>query len=150
MDGTELRRAREQAGLSQAALARISGVAQPNISAYESGRRPVSTAAARSLRRALRPYPGQVLEARSEEVRAVAQRYGLTDVRVFGSARWGCDTHDSDVDLLVHVGPGAGAYALVHAAEEITEVLAGIPVDLVSDAGRGASLERIKAEAMAL
>ncbi len=34
-----LREARGRAGLTQAALADLAGIAQPNVSAYESGRR---------------------------------------------------------------------------------------------------------------
>ena len=42
------------------------------------------------------------LRARREEILALAERYGASNVRVFGSVARGDATPDSDIDLLVN------------------------------------------------
>lgn len=58
---------REAAGLSQAELARRSGVAQPNIAAYEAGRRGPGPEMLDRLRMAVRPLPHDALAAHGGE-----------------------------------------------------------------------------------
>ena len=53
LPGITLRNRRENAGLTQARLAGLSGLAVSNISAIEYGRRPVSLAVAKKLAEAL-------------------------------------------------------------------------------------------------
>lgn len=43
----------------------------------------------------------EALRARRDEIYALAARYGVTNIRVFGSVARGEATPDSDIDLLV-------------------------------------------------
>lgn len=135
-----IRELREAAGLSQAALAERSGVAQPNIAAYEAGRRKASAVMLKRLREAVRPLPHEVLAARGDELVGLARRYGLTNVRVFGSAVRGTDRPGSDLDVLVTRSPGVGLLTLAAFAEEASELL-GVNVDVVTDGGLRADHE---------
>ena len=127
-----LRELRERAGLSQAQLAERSGVAQPNIAAYESGRRNPSASMIERLRLATRPLPHEALARHRDELIKLAAEYGLANVRVFGSAGRGADTAQSDLDILVSRSPHVGLLTIAEftlAAEQ----LLGVPVDVVTD-----------------
>lgn len=83
------------------------------------------------------PYPapspgslGERLARHSGQVSAVAGRYGLSNVRVFGSVSRSEDKADSDIDLLVDVRPGVGMLSLARCQRDL-EALLGAPVDLV-------------------
>ncbi|MBN8425098.1 helix-turn-helix domain-containing protein [Microbacterium esteraromaticum] len=132
--GESLRELRERAGLSQAQLAARSGVAQPNIAAYESGRRHPSAAMVDRLQAAMRPLPREALERHRDELKDLASEFGLSNIRVFGSVGQGTDTTESDLDILVTRSPNIGLLAIAEftiAAEE----LLGVPVDVVTDGG---------------
>ena len=53
------------------------------------------------------------LRAQREEILALAEQYGATNVRVFGSVARGEATHESDIDLLVSFQSN---YKLLHHA----------------------------------
>jgi len=132
--GESLRELRERAGLSQVQLAARSGVAQPNIAAYESGRRNPSDAMIDRLRSAMRPLPHEALEQHRDELKALAAEFGLGNVRIFGSAGQGTDNASSDLDILVTRSPNVGLLTIAEftiAAER----LLGVPVDVVTDGG---------------
>ena len=100
---TDLRARRSRAGLTQAELAARSGVAQPNIAAYEAGRRRPSPATVARLNAALAPLPSaQLREHRDAAVRVLAA-HKMSNPRVFGSVAQGQDHPGSDIDLLVRV-----------------------------------------------
>lgn len=130
--GETLRELRERAGLSQAQLAQRSGVAQPNIAAYESGRRNPSSAMVGRLQSAMRPLPHEALEQHRDELKALAVDYGLSNVRVFGSAAQGTDTAQSDLDILVTRAPNVGLLTIAEFAFAAEQLL-GVPVDVVTD-----------------
>ena len=132
--GNRVRQLRQKAGLSQSELAARSGVAQPNIAAYESGKRRPSSEMIRRLELATRPFPSQALVAHRRELEALAQRFGLSDVRVFGSTVRGTDGPGSDVDLLVTRRSGVGLLTMAAFAEAASRLL-GVEVDVVSDGG---------------
>ena len=96
-DVLELRR---RAGKTQAALAAASGVAQPNIAAYETGRRAPSRATPARLRAATRPRPSTVVAEHRAAIARLVQRHHASNPRIFGSTARGTDTPDSDLDLL--------------------------------------------------
>jgi len=73
---------------------------------------------------------GQVLAGHRLEVRAIAQRYGLTNVRVFGSVARGEETSQSDIDLLVDVAAGVGLVGLARCQRDLERLL-DARVDLV-------------------
>lgn len=132
--GDTLRELRERAGLSQAQLAVRSGVAQPNIAAYEAGRRNPSAAMVDRLRLAMRPLPREALEQHRDAVKALAAEYGLSNVRVFGSTGQNADTAQSDLDLLVTRSPDVGLLTIAEFAFAAEQLL-GVPVDVVTDGG---------------
>lgn len=129
-----LRELREQAGLSQSQLAARSGVAQPNIAAYESGRRIPSAAMVDRLRSAMCPLPHEAFERHRDELKGLAAKYGLSNVRVFGSAGEVTDTTQSDLDLLVTRSSDVGLLAIAEFALAAEQML-GVPVDVVTDGG---------------
>lgn len=129
-----IRELRRRAGLSQQQLAERSGVAQPNIAAYESGGRNPSAEMVERLRKAARPLPHLVIGAYRDELVALAAEHGLTNVRVFGSVQRGEDGPGSDIDLLVTVRPHTGLLTIAAFARKAEELL-GVPVDVVSEGG---------------
>lgn len=129
-----VRELREAAGLSQAELAERSGVAQPNVAAYETGRRRASKEMVERLRQAARPLPHDALDAHRDQFVALAASYGLSNVRVYGSAMRRTDRPGSDLDILVTRAPGTGLMTLAAFAEEASELL-GVEVDVLTDGG---------------
>jgi predicted nucleotidyltransferase len=57
------------------------------------------------------------------ELRAIAERHGVSDVRVFGSVARNEATETSDLDLLVTAVPGSGLFALSAFATEVEDLL---------------------------
>ncbi|OUE22756.1 transcriptional repressor DicA [Clavibacter michiganensis] len=147
--GEELRRLRREVALSQRELAARTGVPQPNIAAYESGRRQPSAETLERLGTVLRVPSLERVRASRERILEVAARRRVSDVRVFGSVARGDAKAGSDVDLLVHPGPDASLFDLAGFMAEIAELL-GLDVDVVSDRGTGPTMDRIRAEAVAL
>lgn len=147
IDGADLRRRREMAGLSQRALAVRAQVPQPNIAAYESGRRSASSETARRLNAALKiPTMERVRSAREIIIASALERH-LRNIRVFGSVARGSASAGSDVDLLVEPGPDASTFDLAAFMADVAETL-GVDVDVVSDRGTGPRMDRIRAEAV--
>ena len=57
------------------------------------------------------------------ELAAIGKRYGVENIRVFGSVARGEADDSSDLDLLVDVLPGRGLLALSGFAGEVDDVL---------------------------
>lgn len=129
----EMRRA---AGVSQAELASRSGVAQPNIAAYESGRRNPSVTMILRLHAALRPRPSEVIVSHREQILAVLAQHRMTGAQVFGSAARGADEPGSDLDLLVDLASDGDLLDLIDGAAALEQLL-GIPVDIVTSRAVG-------------
>lgn len=140
---------RQAAGLTQQELADLSGVAQPNIAAYENETRTPSPKMLARLSAAAKPRPSRVLREHRDEVAASARRHGAVDVRVFGSVARGQDRPGSDVDLLVTFTPDATLFDLVEFESEVSDIL-GVGVDVVSANGLRDDHARIVAEAIPL
>lgn len=136
-----VRQMRLRAGLSQRQLADLTGIAQPNISAYESGRLPPNPATLARIAEATKVRPSALLAQRRDDIIAVAARHHASNVRVFGSVATDSDTPSSDLDLLVHFSDAASLYDQVGLTLALEDLL-GISVDVVSDGAAGA--ERIK------
>jgi predicted nucleotidyltransferase/DNA-binding XRE family transcriptional regulator len=147
--GEVLREARTRARLSQTDVARRSGIAQPVISAYESGHREPGVhtlarlieATGHQLELAAVPLTearlglpdtplGRRLRRRRRAIIDIAARRGAHNVRVFGSVARGEDNVNSDVDLLVDPDENVGVIALAGLSRELAEVL-GVSVDVV-------------------
>ena len=149
VSGQAIRRARESAGLSQSELAVRSGVAQPNISAYEAGIRRPSPKMVERLVSAARPRPSAILAANRDEVLALAAANKAVDVRVFGSIARHEDGPDSDIDILVRFRDGASLLDQSTLAIELAELL-GVQVDVVSEGGLRVGHDDVRSEAVPL
>lgn len=128
---------RHRAGLSQRQLAAVTGIAQPNISAYESGRLTPSPATLARIEEATRVRPSVLLARMRDQIAATAARHHASNLRVFGSVAAGSDTTSSDIDLLVHFSDEASLYDQIALTRALEELL-GINVDVVSDGAVGA------------
>ncbi|MFZ5869788.1 MAG: nucleotidyltransferase domain-containing protein [Actinomycetota bacterium] len=145
----ELRAARRRAGLTQAEVARRTGVAQANIAAYESGRRHPSPTMRARLLAATRVRPSEVLDGYRDDVREIVRRHHGLDVRVFGSVARGEDSPDSDVDLLVRFDDAVTLFDIADMTAELEELL-GCRVDIVDEAALWEAAGSAPAEAAAL
>lgn len=135
--------------MTQAELAARCGVAQPNIGAYETGRRVPSANMVLRILSAAQPRPSTLLREHRAEVLALAAANHASNVRVFGSIARGEDTPDSDIDLLVRFDQGASLFDLVRFAERL-EALLGVHIDLLSEAGLDDRHQDIRDQAVAI
>jgi len=91
-----------------------------------------------------------LVQARREEILAVARRHGVTRVRVFGSMARGDAGPASDLDLLVDVGPNTSPWFPGGLVAELESML-GWPVQVVTERGLDQLLrDRVLEEAIPL
>jgi predicted nucleotidyltransferase len=144
----DIRAERVAAGLSQAQLARAARVPQPNLSAYEHGRRSPSPEVLDRISRALQSRPSLRVEQHRDAIRALVAEHHATSPRVFGSVARGEDEPGSDVDLLVEFTDEASLLDEVGLRLALRDLLQ-IDVDVVAtDALRGKIRERILRDAV--
>jgi predicted nucleotidyltransferase/DNA-binding XRE family transcriptional regulator len=152
---TTIRRARDDAGLSQVDLATRAGTSQPALARYETGaalptlptlerllsacgrrleiRTPPATkssASATSIRGQLGPQAEELRRGRRRLLDA-ADKHGVGRLRVFGSLARGEAEAASDVDLLVDLKPGRTLIDLAAFRREASEIL-NLPVDVAT------------------
>ena len=163
-----IRRARRDAGLSQAELAERASTSQPALARYETGttlptlptlERLLSASGRRLQVRAVRaaePSPpatsvrGQIgprareLRRHRRQLLEAARTQGVRKVRVFGSLARGEATPPNDVDLLVDLEPGRTLLDLA-AFRRDAEAILGTPVDVATP---DMLKERIRAEVL--
>ena len=72
-----------------------------------------------------------IFTSHKDEIRDIASRYPVTNIRVFGSVLHGADRDSSDIDLLVDTLPGATLFDLGGLQVELQDLL-GIQVDLLT------------------
>ncbi len=65
------------------------------------------------------------------QILAITGRYGIHDIRVFGSVVRGNSGNNSDIDLLVSAPPNLG-FRFYGMADDLTEIL-GCSVDIVAE-----------------
>lgn len=136
--------------MSQAELARAARVPQPNISAYENGRRQPSAEVLDRIRSALVGNLNDRLFRHRDEIHRLVTEHHATAPRVFGSVARGEATGSSDVDLLVDFTPEAGLLDEIGLRLALADLL-HVEVDVVaSDTLRGEFRERVLREAVAL
>lgn len=140
---------RRAAGLTQRELAQLSGVAQPNIAAYENGTRRPSPKMLARLTAATKPRASVALARNKAEVKALAARHKALSVKVFGSVARGEDRPGSDLDLLVKFAPDASLFDQIELAQDLEDTL-GVKVDVISEGGLRGSHDAIAAEAKPL
>ncbi len=117
--------------MSQSQLATAADVPQPNLSAYENGRRTPSPEVLDRIIRALRVRPSTRLREHRDEVLATVAAHRATGPRVFGSVARGEDEPGSDLDLIVSFTDDATLLDEVGLRIELSDLL-GVPVDVVS------------------
>lgn len=74
------------------------------------------------------------LQKKRDLILAVAENYGISDVRVFGSVARGEEDAASDIDLLVTISKKRSYFDLMNFKEEMVKLLAR-KVDVISDRG---------------
>ena len=136
-------------GLSQRALAERAGIKQPLIAAIESGKRLPSEATRAVLDDTLAVQPSTALSARLDDVRALFERAGLAEPRVFGSVARGSDDVSSDLDLIVEFSERHDIVDLLTLEHDLEELLA-VPVDVVDARATGRVTDHAYAESVAL
>lgn len=144
----ELKELRVTAGLTQREVSERSGVPQPNISAYEAGRRTPSPEVRSRLENAIKGrLAGRVSRHRSR-IHALAAQHHARDPQVFGSVARGEDGPGSDLDILVSFTDDASLLDEVGLRLDLEDLLQS-RVDLVgADSLRGAVRDRVLREAV--
>ena len=90
------------------------------------------------------------IEKRRAEIREICQRHGVETIRVFGSVARGDAGADSDLDLLVTVGPNPGPWFPGGLIADLEELL-GCRVEVVTEAGLNEHLrDNVLSEAVPL
>lgn len=80
-----------------------------------------------------KPAPTLIdLQRQRTTILALAERYGVTNIRIFGSVARGEATTESDIDFLVTVKEGVSMFDLVGLWLDLRELL-GYEVSLVTD-----------------
>jgi uncharacterized protein len=127
----DLRDMREAAGLTQDDVCARTGIARPNLSAYENGRRLPSPETLTRIRHACRVRPSVALARHHERVLEIVRAHHGITAEVFGSVARGDDRWDSDLDLLITLDRDAGYFDLTRMQTDL-EVALNVSVDLVS------------------
>lgn len=144
----DIREERRAAGLSQSQLARAARMSQPNLSAYENGRRVPTPEVVERIRRAVAGRPSVRVHQHRAAIRALVAEHHAREPRVFGSVARGEDQPGSDVDLLVDFTDEASLLDEIGLRLALTELLQ-VDVDVVAtDALHGAMRERVLREAV--
>lgn len=144
----DIRAERRAAGLSQSQLARAAFISQPNLSAYENGRRAPSPEVLGRIRRALTIRPSVKVDQHRESIRSLVAQHHAVEPRIFGSVARGEDEPESDVDFLVEFTDDASVLDEVGLRLALADLL-HVNVDVVAaDSLRGQIRERVLREAV--
>lgn len=144
----DIRAERLAAGMSQSALAGAANVSQPNLSAYENGRRRPSPEVTERIVRALAGRLSDRVAAHRDDIRALVAAHRASAPRLFGSVARGEDEPGSDLDLLVDFTDEASLLDEVGLRLALRDLLR-VEVDVVAaDALRGEIRDRVLREAV--
>ncbi|WP_306392570.1 nucleotidyltransferase family protein [Telluria beijingensis] len=75
--------------------------------------------------------PSIALHAHRESIRTIVAQHRACNPRVFGSVVQGCDTDESDLDLLVDPTPETTLFDIGAIRHKLLELL-GVPVDVLT------------------
>ena len=76
----------------------------------------------------------ELLKTRRGQILEIARKHGAHNLRVFGSVARGEGNEESDIDLLVEVGPAHSAWFPAGLVADLEDLL-GVPVDVVTEDG---------------
>jgi len=76
----------------------------------------------------------ELLKIRRGQILEIARKHGAHNLRVFGSVARGEGNEESDIDLLVEVGPAHSAWFPAGLVADLEDLL-GVPVDVVTEDG---------------
>jgi uncharacterized protein len=147
--GGALRRARQEAGLSQRQLAQLADVPASTIGRIERGQVSPTVqmlerlAGAMGLRLSM-VFASTLLElvqSHAAEVERICARHGARNPRVFGSAARYEDDVASDVDLMVDLDESADLFSLIRLERDLRELL-GVDVDVIPRSAMNEDLRR--------
>ena len=144
-----LKLAGEDAGLTTADLAVLSGLPETRIVGIEAGSEIPDPTTLRALLTASQIRPAVPLGLHREKLRELAIGLGVESVDVFGSAARGLDDITSDVDLLIRVPETTSGFAVAGFQTE-AQIILGFPVDIMLDDATGPVGDRARREAVAL
>ena len=144
----DIRVERRAAGMTQAELARAARVSQPNLSAYENGRRTPSPDVVARVERALAGRPSLRVAQHRDAIKEIVAAHHATAARVVGSVARGEDQPGSDVDLLVDFTDEASLLDEIGLRLALVDLLQ-VPVDVIAaDTLREPLRSRLLAEAV--
>jgi predicted nucleotidyltransferase len=75
--------------------------------------------------------PSAALQAHRDAIRLIVEGHRARNPRVFGSVVRGCDTEDSDLDILVDPTPETTLFDIGAIRHELLQLL-GVPVDVLT------------------
>ena len=91
-----------------------------------------------------------LLHSKRQEVLEIAERHGVTSIRVFGSVARREETSTSDVDFLVTTGPRVSSWFPAGLILDLEKLL-GRPIDIVTESGLNPLLrDQVMTEAIAI
>ncbi|HKQ05661.1 MAG TPA: nucleotidyltransferase family protein [Blastocatellia bacterium] len=89
-----------------------------------------------------------ILRQKREDIRRIAASHGVSRIRVFGSVARGQAKPDSDLDLLIDVGPTTSSWFPAGLILDLEKLL-GCRVEVVTEKGLNPQLrEQVLSEAM--
>ena len=90
------------------------------------------------------------LHEKREDVLEVAERHGVTSIRIFGSVARGDESAESDIDLLITTGPKVSPWFPAGLILDLEQLL-GRHIDIVTESGLNPLLrDQVLTEAVAL
>ena len=90
----------------------------------------------------------ETLRQKREDIRRIAAKHGATNIRVFGSVARDQAKHDSDLDLLIDVGPNTSSWFPAGLILDLENLL-GCRVEVVTENGLNPQLrDRVVSEAI--
>jgi len=91
-----------------------------------------------------------LLHEKREDVLEVAERHGVTSIRIFGSVARGDESAESDIDLLITTGPKVSPWFPAGLILDLEQLL-GRHIDIVTESGLNPLLrDQVLTEAVAL
>lgn len=144
-----VRAARQDASLTQAELAEMTGMSQSTLAQIESGKRAVSSELLERILRTADYRPSVPLARYASSISTYAQERGLGTLRVFGSVARGTDGFESDIDLIGTPTRGLSLFELADVASFASE-LTGFPTEVHVDTHVPDALRAAVDEAVAL